>query len=95
MLKWEKSLIGAKYQMPKFDLFPFPLVCKYTHLLGLPDEGKSIDLLDREKKKNKGWQKPGECDTAAKPAKKTCTNHGIAASFAALDFFFANTKINE
>lgn len=93
MLKWAKSLIGAKCQMPKYDLFPFPLACKYPHLLGLPNKGKSIDLIVRKKKK--GWQKPGECDTAAKPAKKTCTNHGIAASFAALDFFFANTKINE
>jgi hypothetical protein len=51
MLKWEKSLIGAKCQMPKYDLFPFPLVCKYPHLFGLPNKGKSIDLIDREKKK--------------------------------------------
>jgi hypothetical protein len=54
MLKWEKSLIGAKCQMPKYDLFPFPLVCKYPHLLGLPNKGKSIDLIDRKKKG--GWQ---------------------------------------
>jgi len=94
MLKWEKSLIGAKCQMPKYDLFPFPLVCKYPHLLGLPNKGKSIDLIDRKKKK-RGLARAGECDTAAKPARKTCANHGIAASFAALDFFFANTKINE
>ena len=94
MLKWEKSLIGAKCQMPKYDLFPFLHVCKYPHLLGLPNKGKSIDLIDRKKKK-RGLARAGECDTAAKPARKTCANHGIAASFAALDFFFANTKINE
>jgi hypothetical protein len=47
------------------------------------------------KKKKRGLARAGECDTAAKPARKTCANHGIAASFAALDFFFANTKINE
>jgi hypothetical protein len=62
-------------------------------LLGLPNKGKSIDLIDRKKKR--GLARAGECDTAAKPARKTCANHGIAASFAALDFFFANTKINE
>lgn len=74
--------------------FHSPLYANTPTCLDCPTKGRAIDLIDREKK-NKGWQKPGECDTAAKPAKKTCTNHGIAASFAALDFFFANTKINE